>query len=282
MYFYLNNIFICFCMCVCVCVLSCVWLFVTPWTITFQAPLSMNFSRWEYWSGLTFPSLGDLPHLWIEPMSLVSPALQGDSLLLSHQCESESCSSELTLCNPMHYIVHGIIQARILERVAHPVSRGSSRPRDQTQVFLTAGDCLPAEPRGRPLFPLMSFKDNSRGFSPLKVSYLISGHLGSKQSKFPIMCACAQSCPTLCDPMDCSPPGSSVHEIFQARILEWVAISYSRGSSPYRDQIHISLVSCATGRFFTAEPPGKLLNCHLISPKYTYPVFILFTSETLT
>ena len=40
-----------------------------------------------------------------------------------------------------------------------------------------------------------------------------------------------QSCPTLCDPMDCSPPGSSVHGILQARILEWVAISFSRGSS---------------------------------------------------
>ena len=38
----------------------------------------------------------------------------------------------------------------------------------------------------------------------------------------------AQSCPTLCDPMDCNPPGSSVHEIFQARILEWVAISFSK------------------------------------------------------
>ena len=41
----------------------------------------------------------------------------------------------------------------------------------------------------------------------------------------------AQSCPTLCDPMDCSPPGSSVHGILQARILEWVAISFSRESS---------------------------------------------------
>ena len=41
----------------------------------------------------------------------------------------------------------------------------------------------------------------------------------------------AQSCPTVCDPMDCSPPGSSVHGIFQARVLEWVAISFSRGSS---------------------------------------------------
>ena len=42
----------------------------------------------------------------------------------------------------------------------------------------------------------------------------------------------AQSCPTLCDPVDCSPPGSSVHGILQARILEWVAISFSRGIFP--------------------------------------------------
>ena len=46
--------------------------------------------------------------------------------------------------------------------------------------------------------------------------------------------ACTQSCPTLCNSMDCSPPGSSVHGILQARILEWVAISFSRGSSPPR------------------------------------------------
>ena len=55
-------------------------------------------------------------------------------------------------------------------------------------------------------------------------------------------------CPTLCDPMDCSPPGSSVHEISQARILEWVAISFSRGSSQPRDRTR---VSCTAGRFFT-------------------------------
>ena len=47
---------------------------------------------------------------------------------------------------------------------------------------------------------------------------------------------CAKSCLTLCDPMDCSLPGSSVHGIFQAIILEWVAISYSRGSSQPRNQ----------------------------------------------
>ena len=53
-----------------------------------------------------------------------------------------------------------------------------------------------------------------------------------------------QSCPTLCDPLDWSPPGSSVRRIFQARILEWVAIPYSRGSCPPRDWAHISWVSC--------------------------------------
>ena len=58
----------------------------------------------------------------------------------------------------------------------------------------------------------------------------------------------AQSCPTLCDPMDCSPPGSSVHKIFQARILEWVAISFPSGSSQPRDR---TWVSCTAGRCFT-------------------------------
>ena len=52
------------------------------------------------------------------------------------------------------------------------------------------------------------------------------------------------SCVQLCDLMDCSPPSSSVHRILQARILEWIAISSSRGSSQLRDQTHISYVSC--------------------------------------
>ena len=57
-----------------------------------------------------------------------------------------------------------------------------------------------------------------------------------------------QSCPTLCDPMDWRPPGSSVHGIFQARVLEWVAISFSRGSSRPRDRTRVSWV---VGRRFT-------------------------------
>ena len=55
---------------------------------------------------------------------------------------------------------------------------------------------------------------------------------------------CAQSCLSLCNPMDCSPLGSSVHGIFQARILEWGAISYSRRSSWPRDWTCVSCVSC--------------------------------------
>ena len=60
----------------------------------------------------------------------------------------------------------------------------------------------------------------------------------------------AQSCPTLGDVMDCSPPGSCVHGIFQARILECVAISSSKGSSKHRDQTHISDISCVADGFF--------------------------------
>ena len=53
---------------------SCVWLFATPWTVARQAPLSMGFSRQEYWSGLPFPTPGGLPHLRTEPASFTSPA----------------------------------------------------------------------------------------------------------------------------------------------------------------------------------------------------------------
>ena len=66
-----------------------------------------------------------------------------------------------------------------------------------------------------------------------------------------LLCVCVlivQSCLTLCNPMHCSPPGFSVHDILQARILEWVAISFSRGSSQPRDWTQ---VSCIGGGFFT-------------------------------
>ena len=70
---------LCVCVCVCVCeLLSRFQLFVTPWTVVCQASLSMEFSRQEYWSGVPFPSPGDLSNPGIEPRP---PVLQADSLL---------------------------------------------------------------------------------------------------------------------------------------------------------------------------------------------------------
>ena len=71
-------------------------------------------------------------------------------------------------------------------------------------------------------------------------------------------CACAQLGLTRCDPTDCSPSGSSVHGIFQACILEWVAISSPRGSPLPRDQTCIPFLSYISDRLCTAEPPGTL------------------------
>ena len=67
-------------------------------------------------------------------------------------------------------------------------------------------------------------------------------------------CLVATLCLTLCDPVDSSPTDSSVHEISQARILEWVAIPFSRKSSQLMNQTHVSYIA---GGFFTAEPPEE-------------------------
>ena len=79
-------------------------------------------------------------------------------------------------------------------------------------------------------------------------------------------CSVAKLCLTLCDPVDCSPPGSSVHGILQARILEWVAISFSRnlpnsGIEP--------LSPALAGRFFTTEPPEKPISIRTYIHIYT-------------
>ena len=74
----------------------------------------------------------------------------------------------------------------------------------------------------------------------------------------------AQSCPTCCDPMDCSLPGFSVHGILQARVLEWVTISFFRGSSQTRDQTRVSHIG---GRRFnlwaTKEATKQAIKCSL-------------------
>ena len=80
-----------------------------------------------------------------------------------------------------------------------------------------------------------------------------------------------QSYVTLCDPMDCSLPGSSIHGIFQTRVLEWVAISFSRGSSRPGDQTQVSLIAGVQFTLWaTREAPSwwpwgswKMNNCHV-------------------
>ena len=81
-----------------------------------------------------------------------------------------------------------------------------------------------------------------------------------------------QSCPTLCDPMDCRPPGSSVHGNLQARILKWVAISYSRRSSWPRDWtwvLHIAAFSLTAGRCFTVWVTSENLPVKPSSPPFS-------------
>ena len=72
------------------------------------------------------------------------------------------------------------------------------------------------------------------------------------------LCISLQLCPTLYNPMDHSPPGSSVCGISQGGILEWVAISSSRGFSRPKDQAHIPSVSCIAGEFFTTSTTWEL------------------------
>ena len=100
----------------------------------------------------------------------------------------------------------------------------------------------------------------------------------------------AQSYLTLCNPMDCSPPGSSVHGILQARLLEWVAMPSSRGSSQSRDQTHISHVSARAGGFFTISttweawlvaksiPKARLSAKSQLKKKCYFGLFLLWCS----
>ena len=109
---------------------------------------------------------------------------------------AQSCPTlcDSTHCRPPIPSVHGILQARILEWVAIPFSWGSSQPKDQNQVSGIAG-----------------------WFSTIWAT----------REAWIVVSEVVQSCPTLCNPMDCSLPHSSIHGILLARILPWVAISFS-------------------------------------------------------
>ena len=117
--------------------------------------------------------------------------------------------SSLTLCNPMDYTVHGILQPRILEWVAFSFPGDLSNPGIEPRSPALQADSLPTELSGKP--------------PKVKVT---------------------QSCLTLCSPMD-----YTAHGILQPRILEWVAVSFSRGSSQPKDRTQASRIP---GGFFTS------------------------------
>ena len=136
----------------------------------------------------------------------------------------QSCStlSDPVGCSLPGSSVHGILQARILEWAAVSFSRDLFNPGNKPRSPTFPADCLLVELlRNLPEHPKISILQFS---------------------------SVAQPCPTLCDPVDWSLPGSSVHEILQARILEWVAISFSRGSCYPCDRTQVSWI---VDRFFT-------------------------------
>ena len=120
-----------------------------------------------------------------------------------------------TLCNPMDRsppgsFVHGILQAGILECIDIPFSRGSFQSRDWTWVSCIAGE----------FFTVWATREWFNSLEHRRKALLLVMY--SAAAKL------LQSCPTLCDPIDDSPPGSPVPGILQARVLEWGAIAFSK------------------------------------------------------
>ena len=136
---------------------------------------------------------------------------------------------------------------------------------------------------------ISSFLESSSDWSSVRWTSLHGLGLGQREAagsptQSPFMCCMlTQSCPILCGPMDHSLPGSSIHGISQARILEWVAISLSRGSSQPRDRTHICYVFCICRQILLPSGPkwraaARECSCELgiHSPKCPIPHILLF------
>ena len=170
---------------------------------------------------------------------------------------AQSC---LTLCDPMDCFK--ILQAKILERVPISFSRESSQPRDQSQVYPYCRRILyQLSHKGSPRILEWEAYPFSSGSSQLRSQTRVScvaGRFFTKWATRKPLSEVAQSCSTLCDPMDCSPPGSSVHGILQARIPELAVVPLSRGSSQPRDWTLCTAGSQALqADALLSELPGK-------------------------
>ena len=189
---------------------SHVQLFVTLWTIGLQAPLSMGFSRQEYWSELPCPPPGNLPDPGMEPMSLCLLHWEAGSLPLGPTLPHVPWRAKLVpTCAPLIKTEF----SRILWRTCcFPAS----------MILLTSGTSTSQLYHVQ--IPPLAFKARLQCYL-LPVSSVLK-----ELPPFRVSAAAAkslQSCPTLCNPIDGSPPGSPVPGILQARTSEWVAISFS-------------------------------------------------------
>ena len=124
---------------------SRVWLFVTLWTAACQVPVSMEFSRQEYWNGLPHPLPGDLPDPQIKPESLMCPAMAGGFFTTSTTWKlfEGSWKWKLFSCVWLFvtpWTIHYMEFSRKLKRVAFPFCSGSPQPRDRTQASHIAGE----------------------------------------------------------------------------------------------------------------------------------------------
>ena len=153
-------------------------------------------------------------------------------------CSFMSDSCDPIDCSLLGFSVHGILQARILKWVAISFSGNLPHPRIKPRSPALQSDSLPTQLRGK------------KSGSPVGDNFIGDIFWGGEKES--TLCVCVCVCVrALCrsvvsdslQPLDCSPPGSYTHGIFQARILEWIAISYSRGSSWPRDRTHIFCIS---------------------------------------
>ena len=163
---------------------SPVRLFASPWTVAYQAPPSMGFSRQECWSGLPFPSLGDLP----DPGN-----------------------------NP------GVLHCRqTLYRLSHQGSPRFKQIYSDIHIIMVSYEAF--------------------YYVKILCAWPIYTSPPTNLAAATAAAKSLQSCPTLCDPIDGSPPGSPVPGILQARTLEWVAISFSNA---WKWKVKVKLLSHA-------------------------------------
>ena len=143
---------------------SCVWLFATPWTVACQAPLSMGFSRQEYWSELPFPLPGNLPR---DRTPVMSPALAGEFFSTSPTSASLVAQSCPTLCNPMDCSTPGFPVHHQLWALA------------QTHVHRIGDAIQPSHPLSSPSPPAFNLSQHQGLFQ-----WVNSSHQVAKELKF--------------------------------------------------------------------------------------------------